>query len=69
MSTCDSYCRPCIYSRLDGHHGIIFCDYIGITGMRRGCPAGAGCEKRELGDKRRTIASYVFRGRRDNAEE
>lgn len=40
-----AYCKKC------GFHGNfdqqILCEYMVRTGHRRGCPAGAGCEKRE----------------------
>ena len=40
------YCRKCIYRGNFTENYL--CDYISITRERRGCPAGAGCEKRVL---------------------
>lgn len=69
MSLCDSYCEPCVYSRVNDQYGLTLCNYIIITGKRRGCPAGKGCDKRIIGEKKRTIESIIFRGRRDDGEE
>ena len=69
MSLCDSYCEPCVYSRVNDQFGLTICNYINVVGVSRGCPAGKGCDKRVIGEKKRTIESYVFRGRRDDAEE
>lgn len=45
-------CKCCRYL---GHAGAdLVCDYILITGRKRPCPAGAGCEVREEKTKRRT---------------
>ena len=52
-SICDTKtCAGCIYSfRLSG---ALTCDYILATGHRRGCPAGAGCDKRQTGKRKKT---------------
>ena len=47
-SICDKKtCARCKYSTLLS--GTLACGYILNTGHRRGCPAGQGCSKRELG--------------------
>ena len=61
---CDSYCRPCIYSRVDDQHGLVHCDYIGIIGHSRGCPAGEGCVMRVVGEKRQSVPFMIFKGKR-----
>lgn len=54
-----SACKGCIYlARLYARESApSICDYIEITGHRRGCPPGAGCTKKKLaGSKRRRKA-------------
>lgn len=54
-SICDKKtCARCKYSTLLS--GTLACGYILNTGRRRGCPAGQGCSKRELGTN---ISQYV----------
>ena len=66
---CDSYCKPCVYSRMDTHHNLIHCDYIGITGHSRGCPAGKGCVMRVEGEKKQSIPMMIFNGRRQDSDK
>lgn len=53
MTTCSKACDGCCYSgRINGsvrRGGLRTCDYILITGRRRGCPAGARCTRRSVG--------------------
>lgn len=42
------YCVKCIYSAREKALNKHLCDYFSKTGIRRGCPAGVGCTKREL---------------------
>lgn len=46
------FCWDCFYYRPlyrgDRDNAPHFCAYIIITGAMRGCPAGAGCDKRRL---------------------
>ena len=42
-----AYCGKCIYHGFI-RDGLMTCDYILLTGHRRGCKAGAGCDKRAL---------------------
>lgn len=39
-----AWCKRCIYANTHDH--VHLCNYILITGKMRGCPAGAGCERR-----------------------
>ena len=51
-SLCDTKtCARCIYSF--SLSGTLACDYILATGHRRGCPAGAGCDKRQTGKRKK----------------
>lgn len=50
----DERCLSCIYRNdFAKSQGLttLFCDYIGVTGHSRGCPAGAKCTKYEPGDQ------------------
>lgn len=52
MAVCSKSCDGCDYlsRNSSGKHGIRrTCDYILITGHRRGCPAGAECTKKRVG--------------------
>lgn len=42
------YCHRCIYSPSEKTLEKYLCAYFEKTGVRRGCPAGVGCTKREL---------------------
>ena len=62
---CTTYCRPCIYARWNSHgQGNLFCDYIGVTGHRRGCVPGDGCDKRVLGRRKATISYMMYKGKK-----
>ena len=53
MTSCDRACNGCNYlsRNSSGKHGTRrTCDYILITGHRRGCPAGAGCTQKRVGE-------------------
>lgn len=50
-ATIDDYCEDCFYLN-KYYFSMKHCDYIGVTGQRRGCPPGEGC-KRKLTSKRR----------------
>lgn len=47
-SCCDKWCEGCEYLSKGGE---VCCDYFTKTGMRRGCPAGTGCDKRRRPEK------------------
>lgn len=52
MAVCSKFCDGCDYlsRNSSGKHGIRrTCDYILVTGKRRGCPAGAECTRRSVG--------------------
>ena len=40
-----AYCRTCVYHGSE-NYGNYLCDYLLLTGTRRGCKAGVGCERR-----------------------
>jgi len=40
------YCSKCVYSAV--RSDTYLCDYISLTGTRRGCKPGKGCTKREM---------------------
>lgn len=43
-----AYCGKCIYrGRFSAEY---LCDYLGMTGKRRGCKAGVGCIRRDIGE-------------------
>lgn len=46
----DKYCKDCQYRAADTR-GIHSCEYILVTGHRRGCPPGALCTKKERGKR------------------
>ena len=68
MSVCDKTCKPCIYSSVMSTWGVS-CNYILVTGNRRGCPAGKGCERRIVGKKQNSIDGLIFRGRAEKKED
>lgn len=41
---CDTKCRSCMYASTLGNMSVV-CNYLLVTGNRRGCPAGKGCER------------------------
>lgn len=49
MATVDRSCAGCVYL-VRAHYGPS-CDYLTITGQRRGCPAGKGCTQRKTGPR------------------
>ncbi|MBR4702326.1 MAG: hypothetical protein IKO91_00635 [Oscillospiraceae bacterium] len=63
---CDDTCKGCIFR--SWLHSWTICDFIGITGYRRGCPAGKGCTRRIVGDKGRSISQLIFLGQAAAAE-
>lgn len=63
---CDETCRACVFR--SWLHSWTICDYIGITGHSRGCPAGKGCTRRTVGSKGRSISQLIFLGQAAAAE-
>ena len=61
MSLCSKKCRYCIYSStITG--GLVVCNYILVTGQRRGCDAGQNCERYIKGARCSTIDNSIYRG-------
>lgn len=48
-----AFCKKCRFHSQCARE--IICDYIGITNVPRGCPAGVKCTKRQPIEKKRTI--------------
>lgn len=57
---CDETCGGCIFR--GWLNGMTICDFIGLTGRRRGCPAGKDCTRRIVGLKGRSISQLIFMG-------
>jgi len=68
MSQCDNTCRGCIFASITSANGVL-CDYILVTGNMRRCPAGAGCERRIAGHRRKSIDSLIYRGKPEQTAE
>lgn len=61
MSLCDASCKGCIYSTYTSMWGVT-CNYILVTGTRRGCPAGKQCTRREYGERSISLDVLLYRG-------
>lgn len=61
MSVCSKKCRDCIYASAIGGD-LVVCNYILVTGQRRGCDAGQSCERYIKGVRCSTIDNSIFRG-------
>lgn len=61
MSVSSKKCRGCIYgSTISGD--LVVCNYILVTGQRRGCDAGQNCERYIKGARCSTIDNSIYRG-------
>ena len=57
----DYQCNSCIYRCLASvGYGNATCDYMLITGKRRGCPGGNNCTKYEEGIKKKRVSRLQF---------
>ena len=56
--TTDKLCRSCIYSCASSASATVSCNYLLITGKRRGCKIGE-CDKYEKG-KRKKTKNFLF---------
>lgn len=64
----DAYCKGCAYLGTNSMGKC--CDYNYITGKVRGCPAGEGCERRDIGAKRRYTLSFASKEKhRENSKK
>lgn len=63
----DAYCKGCAYLGTNSMGKA--CDYNYITGRVRGCPAGAGCFRRELGTRRKSSLSITSAKHADHAKK
>ena len=65
MSLCDKTCNGCAYSSKYCVGGYIYvCNFLLVTGKRRGCPAGNGCQQRIEGERAQQIDEMLFRGQK-----
>ncbi|MBP5729540.1 MAG: AsnC family protein [Clostridia bacterium] len=55
---CDIKCRSCMYASTLSNMSVV-CNYLLITGNRRGCPAGKGCERYIKGDHAISIDNSI----------
>lgn len=57
----NGYCRGCKYL---GHITSGYCcEYLAVTGTARGCPAGKGCVRREMGGRMPSLAALQTVGK------
>ena len=59
MSVCDDNCRDCVFHAWMGFR--LICNFLGVMGRRRGCPAGAGCAEKIVGEARQSIEALVYK--------
>lgn len=64
--TIDKHCKGCKYL-FKGHYGCTkCCDYLLITGEPRGCPAGEGCTKKEIGNRDKVTLKFAKKAGGEN---
>lgn len=63
----DAYCKGCIYLGTNSMGKC--CDYNYVTGQVRGCPAGAGCVRRQLGTRRKFVFGIASPKHADNSKK
>ena len=51
--TSNNLCKGCIYSSTNSATSTVICNYILITGRRRGCKLGE-CDKYEKGNRKKS---------------
>ena len=57
MSCVTKYCNGCVYlGKLTGGK---YCAYCDVTSRSRGCPAGDGCDKKIIGNRRYSTKVYT----------
>lgn len=69
MSERDNKCRSCIYSSTVSETEPVTCDYILVTGNRRGCPPGKDCERYIKGKRAPSIDRQLYNKRRYEREK
>ena len=60
MSVCDKNCWDCGFRTTLSFYGIV-CNYLGVMGRRRGCPAGKDCQEKIRGPKRESLEARLYR--------
>lgn len=51
IKTVDKHCKGCKF--LTAVSGVRACDFAGITGRSRPCPAGAGCTEKRVAKRQK----------------
>lgn len=62
-AVCDEYCKGCMYSSKFSSLMLpveLGCDYMFVTGERRGCPAGTGCDQKKVGVNRQRPLTIIY---------
>ena len=62
-AVCDEYCKGCMYSSKFSSLMLpveLGCDYMFVTGERRGCPAGTGCNQKTVGVNRQRPLTILY---------
>ena len=58
-NTVDKSCKGCKYLYIGSASNLRCCDYLTITGQPRGCPAGKGCTKKEIGKREKEKLKFA----------
>lgn len=64
--TIDKSCQGCKYLYTGRASHLKCCDYLTITGEARGCPAGKGCTKKEIGNKDKVTLKFAKKAGGEN---
>lgn len=59
MSVCDENCRDCVFRAWMRFR--LICNFLGVMGRRRGCPAGVGCAEKIVGEARQSLETRLYR--------
>ena len=60
MSVCDKNCWDCVFRTTLSFYGIV-CNFLGVMGRRRGCPAGKDCQEKIKGKKRESLEARLYK--------
>ena len=60
MSVCDKNCWDCVFRTTLSFYGIV-CNFLGVMGRRRECPAGKDCEQKIAGKKRESLEARLYK--------
>lgn len=62
-AVCAKFCNGCMYSSKYSSLTLpveLGCDYMFVTGERRGCPAGTGCNRKTVGVNRQRPLTILY---------